>query len=129
MVMKRLTNSRQRQKGMSSIGWIAVAGIFGLLLITFFKVFPMYYGNFKLQSALEAVRLDESLDSKSKREIWQSLQKRLYINEVRNIKREHVTMERKDGVTTVIVSYDIQDDYVGNLFIGGRFVESIVIER
>jgi hypothetical protein len=127
--MKRLTNSRQRQKGMSSIGWIAVAGIFGLLLITFFKVFPMYYGNFKLQSALEAVRLDESLDSKSKREIWQSLQKRLYINEVRNIKREHVTMERKDGVTTVIVSYDIQDDYVGNLFIGGRFVESIVIER
>jgi hypothetical protein len=127
--MKRLTNSRQRQKGMSSIGWIVVAGIFGLLLITFFKVFPMYYGNFKLQSALEAVRLDESLDSKSKRAIWQSLQKRLYINEVRNIKREHVTMERKDGVTTVIVSYDIQDDYVGNLFIGGRFVESIVIER
>jgi hypothetical protein len=114
---------------MSSIGWIAVAGIFGLLLITFFKVFPMYYGNFKLQSALEAVRLDESLDSKSKREIWQSLQKRLYINEVRNIKREHVTMERKDGKTTVTVSYDIQDDYVGNLFIGGRFVESIVIER
>ena len=127
--MKRLTNSRQRQKGMSSIGWIAVAGIFGLLLITFFKVFPMYYGNFKLQSALEAVRLDESLDSKSKREIWRSLQKRLYINEVRNIKREHITMERKDGKTTVTVSYDIQDDYVGNLFIGGRFVESIVIER
>ena len=127
--MKRLTNSRQRQKGMSSIGWIAVAGIFGLLLITFFKVFPMYYGNFKLQSALEAVRLDESLDSKSKREIWRSLQKRLYINEVRNIKREHITMERKEGKTTVTVSYDIQDDYVGNLFIGGRFVESIVIER
>ena len=127
--MKRLTNSRQRQKGMSSIGWIAVAGIFGFLLITFFKVFPMYYGNFKLQSALEAVRLDESLDSKSKREIWRSLQKRLYINEVRNIKREHITMERKEGKTTVTVSYDIQDDYVGNLFIGGRFVESIVIER
>ena len=127
--MKRLTNSRQRQKGMSSVGWIAVAGIFGFLVITFFKVFPMYYENFKLRSALDALRLDESVDAKSKREIWTSLSKRLYINEVRDIQREHVTMERKDGKTTVTVSYELRDDYVGNLFIGGRFVESVVIDR
>ena len=129
MVMKRLTNSRQRQKGMSSFGWIAVVGIFAFLLITFFKIFPMYYGNFNLKNALEAVRLDESVDAKSKREIWTSLQKRLYINEVRGIQREHVTMERKDGKTTVTVSYELKDDFVGNLFIGGKFAESIVIER
>jgi len=127
--MKRLTNSRHRQKGMSSFGWIAVAGIFAFLLITFFKVFPMYYDNFKLKSAMEAVQLDESIDAKSKREIWQSLRKRLYINEVRSIQREHVTMERKDGKTTVTVSYELRDNYVGNLFIGGSFVESIVIDR
>ena len=102
--MKRLTNSRQRQKGMSSVGWIAVAGIFGFLVITFFKVFPMYYENFKLRSALDALRLDESIDAKSKRAIWTSLSKRLYINEVRDIQREHVTMERKDGKTTVTVN-------------------------
>ena len=115
--MKRLTNSRHRQKGMSSFGWIVVAGIFGFLLITLFKVFPMYYGSYQLKSVLEAIRLDESVDAKSKREIWTSLQKRLYINEVRYIKREHVTMERKDGKTTVTVSYEKRDNYVGNLFI------------
>ena len=73
--MKRLTNSRQRQKGMSSFGWIAVAGIFGFLVITFFKVFPMYYDNFKLKTALEAVQLDTTIDAKSKRAIWDSLKK------------------------------------------------------
>ena len=129
MVMKRLTNSRQRQKGMSSFGWIAVVGIFAFLLITFFKVFPMYYENFKLQSVMEAIQLDESIDAKSKRDIWQSLRKRLYINEVRSIQRENVTMERKDGKTTVTVNYELRDNYVGNLFIGGSFVESIVIDR
>jgi len=127
--MKKLTNSRQRQKGISSVGWIAVAGIFGFLLITFFKVFPMYYDSFKVQSAMDALRLDESVDSKSKREIWQSLQKRLYVNDVKDITRENVTMERKDGKTTVTVKYEKRDDYVGNLFIGGVFVESIVIDR
>ena len=127
--MKRLTNLRKRQRGMSSFGWIAVFGIFALLLITLFKVFPMYYDNFKLKSALEALQRDETIDVKSKGAIWESLKKRLYINEVRSIKREHVSMSRKDGKTTVTVTYELQDEYIGNLFIGGRFVETIVIDR
>jgi len=120
---------RQRQKGMSSFGWIAVAGIFGFLVITFFKVFPLYYDNFKVKTSLEALQQDTEIDSKSKRAIWESLQKRLYINEVRSIQKEHVTMERKDGKTTVTITYEQRDDYIGNLFIGGSFVESIVIDR
>ena len=127
--MKRSTNSRHRQKGMSSFGWIAVFGIFALLLILFFKVFPMYYGNYQLKSALETLAMDEQVDPKSKREIWDSLQKRLYINEVRSIKREQVTMTRKDGKTTVIVDYEVRDNFIGPLFIGAHFVQSAVIER
>jgi len=127
--MKRLTNLRNRQRGMSSFGWIAVAGIFAFLLITFFKVFPMYYENYKLKSAMESLQLDTTIDSKSKRAIWESLLKRLYINEVRSITRENITMERKDGKTTVTVTYELRDNYVGNLFIGGAFAESIVIDR
>lgn len=127
--MMRISKLRHRQKGLSSVGWIAIAGIFGLLVITFFKVFPMYYDNFKVKSALEGVQTDTSIDAKSKRAIWDSLSKRLYINEVRNIRRENVTMERKDGKTTVTVSYEAQDDYIANLFIGARFTESVVIDR
>ena len=127
--MKRLTNLRKRQRGMSSFGWIAVFGVFAFLLITLFKVFPMYYDNFKLKSALEALQRDETIDVKSKGAIWESLKKRLYINEVRSIKREHVSMSRKDDKTTVTVTYELQDKYIGNLFIGGRFVETIVIDR
>lgn len=127
--MNRSTNLRNRQKGLSSFGWIAVAGIFGFLVITFFKVFPFYYDNFRLKSALEGLQQDTSVDSKSKRAIWESLEKRLFIDEVRIIKRDHVTMERKDGKTTVTVTYEQKDNYIGNLFIGGTFSESIVIDR
>ncbi len=127
--MKRSTGLKRRQRGLSSVGWLLVATIFGLLIITFFKVFPMYYDNFKVKSSLEALAEDTSVDSKSKRAIWDSLSKRLYINEVRTIQRENVKMERKDGKTTVTVSYEVKDDYIGNLFIGGRFTEQIVINR
>ena len=127
--MMRISKLRHRQKGLSSVGWIAIAGIFGLLVITFFKVFPMYYDNFKVKTALEGVQTDTDVDAKSKRAIWDSLSKRLYINEVRNIRRENVTMERKDGKTTVTVTYEAQDDYIANLFIGARFTEKAVINR
>ncbi|MCP4469434.1 MAG: DUF4845 domain-containing protein [Gammaproteobacteria bacterium] len=127
--MKRLTNMGHRQKGLSSVGWLVIVGVFTMLVVTFFKVYPMYYENFNLKSAMEAVQNDLAIDPKSKRAIWESLRKRLYINEVRSIEREHVTMERKDGKTTVTVTYEIRDSYVGNLFIGAKFSDSIVIDR
>ena len=127
--MKKLSKQGRCQKGISTVGIIVVVGIFGLLVVTFFKVFPMFYDNFKLQSALEAVQQDVEIDPKSKRAIWDSLRKRLYINEVRSIKREDVKMVRKDGKTTITVSYETRDKYVGNLFIGASFNESVVIDR
>jgi len=127
--MKSLTRSRRQQAGLSTAGWLILAGVFGLLVVSFFKVFPFYYDNYKLKSALEAVASDPEIDPKSKRAIWESLQKRLFINEVRSVKREDVSMVRKDGVTTITVSYQVEDDYIGNLYIGARFTEQAVIDR
>ena len=127
--MKNVKKLDKRQKGASTIGWIALVGIFGLFVVSFFKMFPMYYGNYKVQSALERVQQDSKVDPKSKRAIWDALSKRLYVDEVRSIQREHVTMERKDGKTTVTVSYETRDAFIGNMFIGATFSDSVVIER
>ena len=127
--MTRRTVSRRSQRGLSTVGWICVVAIFGLLLITFFSVFPMYYENLKVKNALTGLAEDTTVDVKSKRAIWESLQKRLYIDEVRSIKREDVAIERADNKTTVTITYETRKDYIANLFIGGRFVESVTIDR
>ena len=127
--MNRITRQRKRQHGLSTPGWIAVVGLFGLIIVSFFKVFPMYYENFKVKAALEALQGDVEVDVKSKRAIWESLQKRMFVDEIRSVKRENVEIKRKDGKTTITITYETRDDYIGNLFIGGRFVESVVIDR
>jgi hypothetical protein len=127
--MKKPTKQRRRQAGMSTVALILIVGIFAFLVITFFKVFPMYYGNFKVRNVLQAMAQDSELDPKSKRAIWDSLNKRLFVDEVRSITRENVTMTRKDGKTTITVTYETRDNYIGNLFIGASFSESIVIDR
>ena len=127
--MNNITNFRYRQQGLSFVGWMAMVAIFGFLLLSFFKVFPIYNEYFAIQSVLQGLTKDEKVDFKSKRSIWESLQKRLYVNEVRSIKSENLTIQRKDGKTTITISYRTQRPYIGNLFIGGNFTESVVIDR
>lgn len=127
--MNKMKINRYQQKGLSGPGWMVVVAIFSLLLLTFFKVYPMYYDNYLIKSVLQSVQEDASLDVKSKRAIWESMRKKLSINEVHVVTPDNVKMSRKDGKTTITVSYETQDDYIGNLFIGGKFVETVVIDR
>ncbi len=128
--MNKKKLNKHRQKGLSGPGWLVVIAIFSLLMLTFFKIYPMYYDYFLVKSVLESVQEDASLDVKSKRAIWESMKKKLFINEVHTlVTRDNVKMSRKDGKTTITVSYETRDDYIGNLFIGGKFVETVVIDR
>jgi len=78
---------------------------------------------------LTGVKNDQDLDSKSKRAIWDAVSKRLFINEIYSIKRENVKIVRKKDKTTVTITYEARRPYIGNLFIGGNFSESVVIDR
>ena len=127
--MNNISSTGHRQKGLSFVGWMAVVAIFGLLILSFFKVFPIYNEYFTIQSVLEGITKAEKVDFKSKRAIWVSLEKRLAVNEVYSIKSENVTISRKDGKTTITISYRTQRPYIGNLFIGGNFTESVVTNR
>lgn len=127
--MNNISGIGHRQHGLSFVGWMALVAIFGLLLLSFFKVFPIYNENYTIQSVLTGVKDDPEIDAKSKRAIWESIKKRLSINEIYSIKRENVKIERKNGKTTVTITYETRRPYIGNLFIGGNFSESVVIDR
>jgi len=127
--MSSITSIGRRQHGLSFVGWLALVAIFGLLIISFFKIFPIYNENLIIQSVLEGLQKDQKLDVKSRRAIWDSIYKRLSVNEVYSITRENLTVKRKGGQTTVTITYEARQPYLGNLSIVGNFTESIVIDR
>jgi hypothetical protein len=127
--MKSLFRFKKKQKGLSSFGLIIVIGLFALLIISLLKVFPMYYENYKVKAVLESLRQNSDIDPESKRDIWGALSKGLYVQGVEIVKREDVDMSRKNGKTTIDISYETRDSYFGNLFIGAAFSESVVIDR
>ncbi len=124
-----MTGIRNRQNGMTFIGIVMLLVVIAVIALTAVRIVPIYIENFAVKSVLTSVENDHRVDPKSKAAIWESIKKRLYINEVRIIKKEHVTMSRKNGKTTVTIEYESRRPYLGPLFIGGHFVETIVINR
>ena len=130
--MKHFNDMRimsNRQQGMTAIGLMLLLVVIALFALSAIRIIPIYLENFTIKSVLTAVQEDQKIDAKSKAAIWKSIQKRLYINEVREIKRDHVEIVRKNGQTTVTIAYESRRPYIGSLFIGGSFSESVVIDR
>lgn len=121
--------NRHRQQGVSGPAWLVIIGLFALIVTSLFNLYPMYYENYLLKSVLTSVQEDPSIDVKSKRAIWDSMNKKFYINGVNSIQRENVKMTRKDGKTTISVNYERRADFVANLNFVGVFSESVVIDR
>jgi hypothetical protein len=114
---------------MTTIGWILVIAIFGSILLTGFKILPMYLDYFTVKSVLDGLVQDEEVDSTSKTDLWSAINKRLYINSVRDMKKENFSFKRKDGVTTVTADYEVRKPYIAQLFIGAHFIYSVEINR
>jgi hypothetical protein len=122
-------NNRRRQKGMSSWGWLLIASIAGFFIMTLITIYPMYYEHYKISATLNAIQEDPSVDVKSRSAIWEKIKKRLFIDNVDIIKRENIKMSRKDGKTTITLSYEARAPYIANLSLVGTFNQTVVIDR
>jgi hypothetical protein len=127
--MNNINSIGHRQHGLSFVGWMGIVAVVGLLIITSIKIIPIYMENFTIQSVLKGVQEDQKIDPKSKRAIWDTIKKRLFINEIHIIKRENVKIVRKEGKTTITVTYETRRPYIADLSLVGSFTESVVIDR
>jgi len=121
--------NKNSQQGLTTIGWIVVIAIFGSIILTGFKILPMYLEYFQVKSVMDSVAVDTALDPKSRKDLWEALNKRLYINSVRYLKKEDFTFTRKESVTTITADYEIRKPYVAQLFIGANFTYSVEMNR
>lgn len=120
---------RNRQRGLSFLGLIALAGILGFAAVIGLKLFPIYMDSWKIDGVMEAVISDPAVNTQSRKEITDALMKRLDIDAVDAVNytnyKESLTITKRKNQTTIDIYYKVTTPLIGNLSLVAEFDKSV----
>ncbi|MFA7095057.1 MAG: DUF4845 domain-containing protein [Gammaproteobacteria bacterium] len=116
---------RDKQRGMSAVGWLLVLGLIGFFSLIGLRLAPMYLEYFNVVSSMESLKSESEIKSKAPAEIMQMLMKRFDVNDVRNVKPNHVRVTNEGGKLKVIVKYEVRTPLMGNLSAVATFDKNV----
>lgn len=114
-----------RQRGLSMIGFLFVAGILVFIAMLAMKLVPAYIEFSSVKKILSAMGQESDLKSKSNAELRNDFMKRANVGYVTVVKPEDLSIDRRGGgVPVVTVEYAFRTPLVGNLSVIADFSAS-----
>ena len=117
-----------KEKGLTLISWAAVLALIGFFTLLVLKIAPIYMENYKVKSALESLKGEADLTSKSRQEILELLRRRLDINMVDDVTKDDITIIKEPNFVKVEVDYEVTSNIAGNLDVLVYFDDVIEVE-
>lgn len=108
-------HARHRQLGITAIGFMCLAAVFGVIGLGVLKVTPLYMQKMRVEAVLSNVEKDLSGSGASAQSIWQELQSRFYVEGV-NIDRENVKISQGRNGYDVRVQQESKTVFLADLW-------------
>jgi len=106
----------KKQNGATLIFWLFFVSLIGFLLMVGVKLFPVYYKGFTTKKIVEEVALDMQKKKPNKKQIWQAVSKRLNINGINGVEKEHFVYAKSGkNELEVGLDYEVRVPIIGNL--------------
>ena len=105
----------KNQLGASLLGWMIIIGVTGVTVVLGMRLVPLYLESYTVGKILEDVALEFRSKRVNKNQIWSSISKRLDVNSIGDIKKEHFFYKRDKGKTFISLKYEARTKLVGNL--------------
>jgi len=121
--------NRDRQKGMTLLGWLVVLGVIGVFAIAVLRVGPLYLEYYRVNSVLSSLPTEMQGGGKTKQDIKSYISKRFNIEAVNVINSGDVKIERKGENFAVSVKYDARSAFIGNLDFIITFEKAVEVPR
>lgn len=117
------------QKGAGLIGWLTVLALIGFFALLAVRIVPIYTESWAIESVAESLGNDTNLRGASPQEIRTLLMRRLQVNNVSRIKREHIKIEQTGEGNKVLIEYEARTPLMGNLAAVADFSFDTVVSR
>lgn len=115
----------RHQRGITFLGWMAIlflAIVVGLIGI---RIGPPYAEYVTLVGVVESVHEDRMLREGPESDLKRALDTRMRLNEVDDIGREVITIQRPAGQLIFDINYEVEKPLVGNLYLLLKFNKRI----
>ena len=116
---------RNRQRGISFLGLLALVAILGFATVMGLKLIPIYMDSWKIDGVMEAVIRDPAVNSQSRQEVIDAMLKRLDIDAVEAVNyhnwKDSLTVTKRKNNTTINIFYRVETPLIGNLSLVAEF--------
>jgi len=119
--------AKQKQAGMTAIGWMGVIALIMMFILLFLKLLPIYMDGYKVGSVLSDLKDEPGVASMTPVMISKTIMKRLDINMVDNVSKEDIYIDKLKNSMNVEVDYEVQENLIGNVDVVVHFQKSISI--
>ncbi len=120
---------RKRQRGLSFLGLIALAGVLGFSAVIGLKLIPIYMDSWKIDGVMTAVVKDVDINQQSRQEVIDSMLKRLDIEGAEAVNyhnwKESLTVTKRKNKVTIDVYYRVETQIIGNLSLVAEFDKAV----
>ena len=124
-----MTMNPIRQRGMTTIGLVLVLALVAFFVLLGLKLYPIYYDSFKVGAALDSLKGDPTLTSKTPAEVVDRLMKRLSIDNVDHVEKSDVTVEKTGKGIHISVEYEARKNIVGNVDVVVSFSKAVEVNN
>ena len=118
-----MTFSSKHQSGLTFISIVLILGLIAFFVLMTLKIAPIYMNHSKVVNALSAVENMVDVETLTKREILNSLDKRFRMNYVEKVGAKDITISRHDNYLKVEIEYESVEKIIGNLSVLVEFYD------
>ncbi len=105
----------QKQRGATFVFWVFFLALIGFLLMFGIKLFPVYYKGFTTEKIIEEIALEMQGKNPNKKQLWESISKRININSVYGVDKEHFVYEKNKESVEFGLDYEVRVPVIANL--------------
>ncbi len=120
-------NNTDKQRGMTTIGWLIVLFLVGFFALVLVRLAPAYLEYFSVASTLESLKEEPFIAGMSAFEIRKKISRRFDVNDIDAIKHTDVRIERRGGRLLITAEYEVRSPLVANVHIVTSFLKQVEI--
>ena len=120
---------RQRQQGITAIGFVLIAALVGLIGYGVIRLIPVYMTQMTIRELMADLKTENDGNGANPTRLMSAIGKRLDINGVEYPKRQDFVISKTDEGFRVEVDYVDSVPYIANLSLLASFDNSVEIRK